>query len=68
MRWLRLGLGIAIIVQSIMAHDATAAIIGGLLAGMAIFNVGCCGTAGCSVPQKRQVGATTNETVFEEIK
>lgn len=68
MRWLRLGLGIAIIAQSVVLHDVTASLIGIMLAGMAIFNVGCCGTAGCRVPAQRPSSRPNTETVFEEVK
>jgi len=68
MRWLRLGLGIAIIVQSIVLRDATTALIGIMLAGMAVFNIGCCGAAGCSVPPRQAAQKHNTETVFEEVK
>ena len=45
--------------------------IGGLFAFQAIFNVGCCGAAGCAPPQKTgqaKTGPKTEDAVFEEIK
>lgn len=62
MRFLRLGLGIAIVVQSVMAKDWTLGILGLLFAGMAVLNIGCCGTGGCAAPPKK-----TSETT-KEIK
>jgi hypothetical protein len=68
MRWLRLGLGIAIITQSVALRDTTTGLIGILLAGMAVFNIGCCGTTGCHVPPQRSSSKLNTETVFEEVK
>lgn len=66
MRFLRLGLGIAIIVQSAIAKDWTMGILGFLFAGMAVFNIGCCGTSGCVVPTKK-TSETTKDNNYEEV-
>lgn len=66
MRFFRLGLGIAIIVQSVMAKDWTMGILGSLFAGMAVFNVGCCGAGGCSTPT-RKTSANTKDISYEEV-
>ena len=66
MRFLRLGLGIAIIVQSAIAKDWTMGILGFLFAGMAVLNIGCCGTGGCSVPTKRS-SETIKDITYEEV-
>jgi hypothetical protein len=40
-----------------------------LFATQAIFNVGCCGAAGCAAPPSRNAGGkTTEEVAYEEIK
>lgn len=45
--------------------------IGGILAFQAIFDVGCCGSAGCAAPQKPAVSKNdpaAEDAVFEEVK
>ncbi len=49
MRFLRLGLGIAILVQGIMAKEALTIILGAVFGGMAVANIGCCGAGTCAV-------------------
>ena len=66
MRFLRLGLGIAIIVQSAMAGNWTMGILGLLFTAMPIFNIGCCGTGECSTPIKK-TSETTKDISYEEV-
>ncbi|HEX5024520.1 MAG TPA: hypothetical protein VFV68_04575 [Agriterribacter sp.] len=66
MRFLRLGLGIAILVQSAMAKDWTMAFLGLLFTGMAVFNIGCCGMGGCNT-QARKTPETTKNISYEEV-
>ena len=47
MRFLRLGIGMAILVQAFIAKDFLFAFAGILFTAMPLFNVGCCGTNGC---------------------
>jgi hypothetical protein len=66
MRVLRLAAGIAIIIQGIAAKEALFVIMGVVLAAMAIFNAGCCGSGGCATkPAKKQ--GSLNETTYEEV-
>jgi hypothetical protein len=66
MRWMRLGLGIAIIGQSIAAREFSMIIIGGLFAGMALLNIGCCGAGACAAPL-RKTSSPAKETAYEEV-
>jgi hypothetical protein len=66
MRFLRLGLGISIIVQSAMAGNLTMGILGLLFTAMPVFNIGCCGTAGCNTPTKK-TSETTKDITYEEV-
>lgn len=50
MRVLRLALGIFIVVQGIQSSDWLFVVIGGLFSLMPLFNIGCCSSAGCSIP------------------
>lgn len=50
MRFVRLALGIAIIVLSVMAKDWVLGIMGAFLTSMPVFNIVCCRTQGCSGP------------------
>ena len=67
MRFLRLGLGIFIIVQSVIVKDWTMGILGLLFTIMPVFNIGCCGVGGCAtVPPKRN-SETTKDINYEEV-
>ena len=66
-RFLRLGIGIAIVVQAIMASDVMIALAGLLFTGMAVFNAGCCGTSGCTTTPVRKSNAS-EDISYEEIK
>jgi len=66
MRFARLGLGIAILVQSIVSRDWTMVVLGVLLTGMPIFNIGCCGVGGCTSPVKTNV-ETKKDITYEEV-
>lgn len=66
MRFLRLALGIAIIVQSAIAGNWAMAVVGLLFTAMPVFNIGCCGTAGCATPVKKS-SETTKDTRYEEV-
>ncbi len=66
-RFLRLGIGLVILVQAVMAEDLLFGLIGLLFTGMAVFNAACCGTAACAAPPaKKHVGS--QEISYEEIK
>lgn len=66
MRFLRLGLGIAIIIQSVLAGNWTMGVLGVLFAAMPVFNIGCCGPAGCTAPAKKD-SATKKDISYEEV-
>lgn len=66
-RVLRLGLGIAIVVQAVMARDMLFGIAGTLFTLLAVFNIGCCATSACYTPQKKDVKASVNDTSYEEV-
>jgi len=59
-------MGIAILVQAILAKDVVFGIAGLLFSALAVLNIGCCGTGGCSVPTKRTSEATKDIT-YEEV-
>jgi len=66
MRFVRLGLGIAIIAQAIANKDALFIFLGAAFTAMAIFNYGCCGASGCYTPIKK-TSNTTNDISYEEV-
>ena len=66
MRFLRLALGIAILVQAVIARDILFAFAGMIFTAMPVFNVGCCGTAGCAVPTKKNTD-TTKDITYDEV-
>jgi hypothetical protein len=66
MRFLRLGIGIAILVQAIIAKDVLFAFLGLAFTAMPVFNIGCCGTGGCYAPQDKKEDKTKDIT-YEEV-
>jgi hypothetical protein len=66
MRFLRLAMGIAILVQAVIAKDMLFAFTGIVFTAMPVFNVGCCGTAGCAAPPKKNTD-TTKDIIYEEV-
>ena len=66
MRFLRLALGIAIIVQSAMNGNCAMGLVGLLFTAMPVFNIGCCGTSGCNTPIK-QSKQNTKDITYEEL-
>lgn len=52
-RFLRLIVGVAIVVEGAISKDILFGIAGILITAMAVFNIGCCGQAGCGIPAKR---------------
>jgi hypothetical protein len=67
MRFLRLGLGIFIIVQAVVAKDWTMGFLGTMFTLMPVFNIGCCGAGGCAVPPPKRTSETSKDISFEEI-
>lgn len=67
MRILRVVLSVAILIQAWYAKDGTTAVIGFLLLAMGLFNIGCCGPAGCYTPIKKEKKVSPNEQVYEEV-
>ncbi len=67
MRFLRLALGIAIIVQSVVAKDWTMGIVGALFTVMPVFNIGCCGAGGCATTPQKKTSETTKDITYEEV-
>lgn len=68
-RFLRLGIGIAILVQAVMARDVLFGIAGLLFTGMAVFNVGCYGMGGCNTPNTttKKTAETIKHITYEEV-
>ena len=66
MRFVRLALGIGLIVQSTLAANWTMGILGLLFTAMPVFNIGCCGTAGCTTPVKKS-SETPKDITYEEV-
>jgi hypothetical protein len=66
MRFLRLAMGIAILVQAVMAKDMLFAFAGIIFTAMPVFNVGCCGTSGCAAPAPKKQ-ETAKEITYEEV-
>jgi hypothetical protein len=67
MRLLRLGLGIAIIVQAAYAGDRAMGIIGVLFTALPVFNIGCCGACACVAQPAKENAKTNKEITYEEL-
>ena len=58
-RILRVALGVFILVQGVVTRDLLSIIIGSVFAGLAIFNIGCCGAGGCNTtPNKKSTNSS----------
>jgi len=66
MRFIRLALGIVIIVQAAFAKDYKMGILGAVFTAMSLFNVGCCTVGGCANTVKEQ-SATAKDITYEEV-
>ena len=68
MRIIRLGLGILVIVQSIQFKEYWFVLMGLLLAGLALFDLGCASGA-CGMPpaQPRTAAKSMEEIEYEEV-
>jgi uncharacterized membrane protein HdeD (DUF308 family) len=53
MRWLRLAVGVLIGIQAIRTSDVFSGIIAIFFLFQAITNTGCCGSGGCTIPNKK---------------
>ena len=66
MRFFRLGLGLAILIQAVIARDVVFAIAGLVFTAMPVFNIGCCGARGCAVPATKKE-ASKKDISYEEV-
>ena len=66
MRFIRLVLGIFIIVQSVIVKDWAIGLLGIFFTAMPLFNIGCCGAGGCSVLIKKTT-ENTKDVSYEEV-
>jgi len=67
MKFLRLGLGIFIIVQAVIAKDGTMGFLGTMFTLMPVFNIGCCGTGCCAIAPPKRTSETTKDITYEEL-
>lgn len=67
MRFLRLIIGVSVIVQGLIIKDWMFVTLGTLFSLMPILNVGCCGTSYCNTTLNN-TNKNTDEVTFEEIK
>ena len=65
MRIFRLVLGAAIVVQGVLAKDVFTIILGSIFGGLAVANIGCCGTNGCAI--KSTSSDKTKTTDYGEL-
>ena len=66
-RLMRLVLGLLVVVQSVMMKDVFFGLMGLLLSGLAIFNIGCCGVGGCQVNTRGNNEHKTTDISYEEV-
>ncbi len=67
MRFLRLGLGIFILIQAVIVKDWTMGFLGIMFTLMPVFNVGCCGAGGCAAPPAKGISESTKDITYEEV-
>lgn len=67
-RILRVVLGVFILIQGILAKDTFSMVMGTVFAGMAVMNIGCCGSGGCATDTNfKSEKAVTEEVTYEEV-
>lgn len=67
MRFLRLIIGISVIIQGVIINDWMFITLGGLFSLMPILNIGCCGVSTCNTTYNH-TNKNIEEVSFEEIK
>ena len=68
MRLIRTVLSVLIIIQAISIHDIAMSLVGIVLLGMALANIGCCGSGGCATPAYKKGGMKKEEFIsYEEV-
>jgi hypothetical protein len=67
-RVLRLVLGLLALGAAFSEHDKLMGLLGTVFTLQAVFNVGCCGSSGCSTNYKNDKGAEEKEIIYETIK
>lgn len=67
LRWIRLGLGIALAFQAIEMKDSLAGLLSIFILYQAISNTGCCGASGCSPLEKKSDSSDLTETQYVEV-
>jgi len=66
-RVLSLVRGLMVVVQSIILKDVFFGLMGLLLSGLAILNIGCCGVGGCQVNTRGNHEHKTTDISYEEV-
>lgn len=67
MRWVRLVLGLVLLVQVVIKFDTILALFSGILLFQAIFNAGCASGA-CASPQKMNTKTTSEDDEYIEFE
>lgn len=70
MRIIRLAIAGFAIAQAFISHDWLLGIFGGIVACMALANIGCCGVGGCSTNTYQRTSIqqqTPEEVTYEEV-
>ncbi|HPF91542.1 MAG TPA: hypothetical protein PLL57_12850 [Flavobacteriales bacterium] len=67
LRWLRLALGVAFLIEGWHSGSGFAYAIGALFAMQGVLNMGCPLLGACAAPPAR-ASATTEEVSFDEVK
>ena len=65
-RVLRLLIGLAIMVQAVVANDLLFGFLGLVFTGMALFNAACCGVGACATPTSSKK-SSSKEITYEEV-
>jgi len=69
MRVIRLILGVFVMYDGFKSHQYLFMFFGAAFMGMALFNIGCCGPQGCSIPENKKTDPLKDEEiVFDEVK
>lgn len=67
LRWMRLLIGVAILVQAIVSKDWLFGLAGVFFTALPLLNIGCCGVNGCSTPFNKEKEIKNKEISYEEV-
>ncbi len=67
-RFIRVGLGVIILIQGFVNHDYGVVAMGGFFTLFGLFTTGCCGMSGCNTETTQLRQNRIEDITFEEVE